>query len=165
MPEHVPSPTDRNPNVRREPSDASVRGLLAVLTVLLIFGVLVVSGVWQLFAWYEGRLDSDRAAASPLSPGPSPPPPPEPRLEEVDRRDGRALDAAASLAAGETELQRYARTLESGFVRVPIGRAMDRLADKLPVRPEPPAEDARRAGGLVDGGGPNSGRLFQKGGR
>jgi hypothetical protein len=161
----MPSPEDRNPNVRREGSDASLGCVLIVIALILISGAVITSGVWQAFAWYEGRLTADRTAASPLAPGPSPPPPPEPRLEQVDRLGGRSPGGASAAATGERELNRYGGTPETGFVRIPIGRAMDLLADKLPARPAPPADDARRAGGLVDHGGPNSGRLFKKGDR
>ena len=60
-------------------------------------------------------------------------------------------------------LHRYGRADEDGFVYIPIDRAMKMLAKKLPARA---AQDERpsRANGLVDGGEPNSGRLFKKGG-
>ena len=70
----------------------------------------------------------------------------------------RGLDARAVRRA-----VRYGRAEEDGFVDIPIERAMKLLANKLPARA---TEDDRasRAGGLVDGGEPNSGRLFKKGG-
>jgi hypothetical protein len=64
-------------------------------------------------------------------------------------------------AAREDLLNRYGTTREEGFVHIPVGRAMTLLENKLPARKEPPAGQRRRGDGLVDGGEPNSGRLFR----
>ena len=59
-------------------------------------------------------------------------------------------------------LYSYGPTHDEDYVHVPIDEAMKQLANKLPVREAPSAEQARREGGLVDAGESNSGRMFRK---
>jgi hypothetical protein len=164
MHDHRPGDSDRNPEVRRERTDANLSWILLVIAAMVFVGVIVHSFVWQWFVGYEQRLDIERQSASPLAAGPKAPTPPEPRLEQIDRLGGQAQDAAASLGVSEAELRRYGHSDESGFVHIPIDRAMDRLAGKLPTK-QATAEQDRRSNGLIDDGASNSGRLFQKGGR
>jgi hypothetical protein len=68
---------------------------------------------------------------------------------------GGPLTAIVALDAGT-------RIPEHGFIRIPIRRAMDLLANKLPARQEPPVSQRRKANGLVDAGESNSGRMFRE---
>jgi len=156
MPEPQP-----NPEVRREPSDASLKWVLWVLAAGIVAAVLLHWWTWDLFEFLGGRIGAGRQPGHALSQGPDQLEPREPRLEQVDRLAGRAPDAAAD-AASESDVSRYGRGDAAGYVRVPIDRAMDRLAGTFPVRSAPPPDEARRAGGLVDAGEPNSGRAFRR---
>jgi hypothetical protein len=152
MPEHR-----ENPEVRREPSDASLKWVLGVLAAVVVLAVAIHWGTWKVFGSFQRHLAGEHPPVHALSPGPEAPTPPEPRLEQVDRLAGREPNASA-----EPDPNRYGASDERGYVRVPVERAMDALAGKLPSRPAPPAEQTRRAGGLVDAGEPNSGRAFRK---
>jgi hypothetical protein len=156
MPEPQP-----NPNVRREPSDASLKWVLWILAAGILAAVLIHWGTWRLYGRFQERRAAERRPGHALSPGPDQPEPREPRLEQVDRMAGRAPDAVAD-AAAESDASRYGPGDATGYVRVPIERAMDRLLGKAPVRSAPPPDQSRRAGGLLDAGEPNSGRAFRK---
>ena len=89
--------------------------------------------------------------------------PAEPRLEQIDRQEGMESANAYEIEASKlATLNSYGPTGEEGFVHIPIGRALELLEGKLPARKEPSAEQRKRQNGLVDGGGPNSGRLFRE---
>ena len=89
--------------------------------------------------------------------------PPEPRLEQINRLE---KDKVSNTFAREKEkedfLHSYGQTPEKGYVHVPIERAMDLLAGKLPARKEQPKDkQSLRENGLLDGGAPNSGQMFR----
>ena len=153
---HPESPL-KNPSVRRERSDVSFRGVMVVIAAALVAGLVIHVVVYSFFQGYRHRLDVERRSSFPLSAGPEMPTPPPPRLEQVDR-----LSGSESPPPRDEALHRYDRGGENGFVRVPIERAMERLAGKLPARDQPDEEKSRGAGGLVEDGAPNSGRLFKK---
>jgi hypothetical protein len=150
-----------NSDVRREMSDASLKWVLGILAAGIVAAVVIHWGTYRLFERYERRIAAERKPGHALAPAAEQPAPPEPRLEQVDRLTGKAPDAVADMAA-EQGLNRYGPGDEPGFVRVPVERAIDRLAGRLPVRAAPPAEESRRAGGLLDAGEPNSGRVFRR---
>ncbi len=63
----------------------------------------------------------------------------------------------------ESELHNYGPAERSGYVHIPIERAMQLIPEKLPVRKDQPSDDQlRRQNGLVDDGEPNSGRMFRE---
>jgi len=101
-----------------------------------------------------------RESPFPLAPEPSKTLPPEPRLEQLDRLKGvESSNAYERQLSKEEVLASYGPTEEKGFVHIPIEQAMHYLAGKLPARPE--QADDQRASGLLDAGGPNSGRMFR----
>jgi hypothetical protein len=150
---------DQNPSVRYEASDASFCWVVRIVVVALVAAAIIHVGVFAFFRGYRRHLDEIDRSQSPLAPVPSQALPREPRLEQFDRLTD---SGPASDSLPEANLGRYSRAQENGFVRVPIERAMEHLDGKLPARDEPSAEQTRRAGGLVDAGEPNSGRLFRK---
>ena len=85
-----------------------------------------------------------------------------PRLEPLDRSAAtETTDVFAKQLAMENALHSYGNTTEPGFVHIPIEQAMKLVAPTLPVRhagAQPPAKGF----GLVDGGEPNSGRLYSE---
>jgi hypothetical protein len=149
-----------NPDVRHEPRDVQLKPLLLVLGTVLVAAAAIYVAVWLFFSGYQANQDRVKASTYPLAdvPSSSGALPKGPRLEQIDRlSSGGELQPPAADGYGEGD--------EAGFVRVPVERAMDHLAGKLPSRPEPDADARRRAGGLVAAGESNSGRTFRKGGR
>jgi hypothetical protein len=164
MPEHAPSPDGRlrNPEVRREPTDVSLKGTLITISVSIAAMIVILIGIDLMFNGWQSQLNRDRQPQFSLTPGPTAGPPPEPRLEQIDRV--RGIDPnVARMGEQLQQLQHYGRSEETGYVEVPIDRAIEHLQGKLPARQEPSAKESRRSGGLIDAGEPNSGRLFKKG--
>lgn len=166
MPEMTPSPDGRlrNPEVRREHSDASLKWILGIIGGSIVALAVILFGLRVLFNGWQNRLSADRQSQFSLAPGPAASPPREPRLEQIDRLKG--IDPHMIQMNQQFEqLNRYGPSEDKGFVQVPIDRAIELLQGKLPARQEPSAKESRRSEGLIDAGEPNSGRLFQKGER
>ena len=110
---------------------------------------------------YRDYETSIKESPFPLQQGPSDGLPAEPRLEQVNRM--AEIEKGNVYLMEETKeriLHSYGSTPEANFVHIPIKRAMDLLANKLPARAEP-AGDAKKENGLVDSGESNSGRMFR----
>ena len=158
-----------HPSVRSEASDASFRSVGAVLVGALVLAVVIFVSVWGFFNCYNDSQSALRKSPYPLAPAPAPAAPgssrglpPEPRLEQLDRLSGiETANVYRREAAKENVLESYGKTDDDGFIHVPVERAIQHLAGKLPDRKdEPPG--AQHANGLVDSGAPNSGRLFRE---
>lgn len=109
-----------HPDVQQEPSDVSVRGVLAFAIGLAALAVVIHIALAVLFSFFAAREAREKESAFPLAmekrqQGVTLPP--EPRLEALDASKARAR-------VGLTEEQQEQ-----------IERAMDQL--KLPVRAEP----------------------------
>ncbi len=153
-----------HPTVQYEPSDASFRWIVGLILGALIFGAVVHFAVQRFFRSYEAYQAEIKASRYPLAAGPGLRKPPEPRLEQVDRMAGiESGNVALRYEAKESVLKSYGPAGE-GYVHIPIDRAIDMLADKLPARANGPGEEqAKRQNGLVDDGESNSGRLLRGG--
>jgi hypothetical protein len=126
------------PRRGHETSDANIRNLIlagVILCGLVIAGLLVSGGVLHYFVGHQG-----------LGPPASPFEnvrmlPPEPRLQVSAPKDLKQYKAAQ-----EELLNSYGWVDENaGIVRIPIGRAMDILAQKgLPLRSAIPAKGGAR---------------------
>jgi hypothetical protein len=128
----------------------------------VVLGIAIYLAVWQFFIHYSDHLAEKGKSTFPLAPAPSAALPPEPRLEELDRLTGNdASNVYARQKAKEDALRRYGGTEETGYVHVPVAKAIDHFANRLPVRKQE-ADEPRHDLGLVDGGESNSGRLFRK---
>jgi hypothetical protein len=168
MVEETPHPEGRpeHPSVRTEKTDASFSGVVIILLATtgfaaIMFGVLL--GVFYKWEQHEAEI---KKSPYPLAARPSTALPPEPRLEPLDRTSGiEKSDVYLRLERKEDVMNSYGPTPEEGYVHIPVGRAMDLLAGKLPARAAPPAEAARKADGLTDSGESNSGRMFREGPR
>lgn len=164
---------ENNPEVRCEPRDVRLKPVLVTLAVALVAGVAIHVAVWLYFHAYRAHQDRVKASAFPLAEVPADGPPAGPRLEQVQRLPPETGKGALPAPEANREayhpsrrsLDGYGEAGERGFVRVPVERAMDHLAGKLPSRKEPDADERRRSGGLVASGESNSGRAFRKGGR
>jgi hypothetical protein len=153
-----------HPSVRHERTDANFRWILGLVIAAAVLGLVVFGVVWLLFREEHNRLAEARKSSFPLAPRPSTALPPEPRLEQLDRlSEIERSNVYVRQKAKEEILASYGATDEKGFVRIPIEQAMKVLATtkKLPVREEK-AGPRRRDNGLVGGGEPNSGRLFNR---
>ncbi len=154
-----------HPHVRHERTDVRFRPVLISIVIAMCFAAFVHWVILEFFYSYRGYQQAIKQSPFPVAPSPGvaedPRRIPEPRLEQVDRLAGVARENVYERQlAKEKELHGYGPTEETGYVHVPIERAMDRLAGQLPARHES-ADGRRRDGGLVDAGEPNSGRMFR----
>ena len=137
-----------------------------VMVSLVVLAVLIHVVLWGFFRKREEHQSAIKQSPFPLAAQPSSSLPPEPRLEPLDRTSGvEASNVYLRLEEKEAATRRYGPTTEEGYVHIPVGRAMDLLAGKLPARAAPPAEAERKAGGLTDSGESNSGRMYREGPR
>jgi hypothetical protein len=168
MVEETPRPEGRveHPEVKTEESDVSFTAVAIVLATLLVLAVLMHVVLWGFFRKREQQESDLKRSPFPLAAQPSSSLPPEPRLEPLDRTSGvESSNVYLRLEQKEALLTRYGETPEEGYVHIPVGRAMDLLAGKLPARAAPPADAERKAGGLTGSGESNSGRMYREGPR
>jgi hypothetical protein len=172
---HHPDRAGENRSVRYERTDADYRWVLGILLASLILAAIMFSAVGWFFNAFERYQAKIKGSPYSLAPGPSTGLPEQPRLEQIDRLTngeqggaGRAPDASSLIphppakVPDEVHLASYGPTDEKGFIYIPVERAMEFLVKTLPSRPASSSEDSKRQNGLVDGGGPNSGRMFRK---
>lgn len=150
------------PAVKYERRDVYVGWTLAVLGIFALFGAVLHYAIWT-FLWSEQH---DQAAARrmgfPLAEHPSRQLPPQPRLEPLEPSDEeRRAIMPPSVAVRAEQLHSYGKTDDPGYIHVPIARAIEHLAGKLPVRKQSDKPE-RADSGLLDAGESNSGRLFRK---
>jgi hypothetical protein len=150
-------------SIRTEKSDASFGWVLGLIIGAMCFVALVQWAILRFYNDYEAYQAKIKASRYPLATTPSTGLPPEPRLEQVNRMaEIESPNVFLREASKESVLRGYGATQEKGYVHIPIDRAMDYLADKLPAREEQPAaEQRKRQDGLVDYGASNSGRMFR----
>lgn len=154
-----------HPEIRHEPSDANFKAILKIVIGAMVFAAVVHFAILMFFKGYRAHEDRVKKSPYALAPAPSMELPREPRLEQIDRMEGvERPDIRARLTAKEDVLNSYGPTDERGYVHIPVEKAIEMLAGKLPARKEPP-RGTGKGNGLVDGGGPNSGRLLRKEGR
>jgi hypothetical protein len=168
MVEPSPHPGGRaeNPEIKTEASDISFTGVAVVLGTLVVLAVLIHLVLWGFFVKREQHLSDVKRSPFPLAERPSEALPPEPRLEPLDRTSGvEKSNVYLRLERKEEVMNSYGKTPEEGYVHIPVGRAMDLLAGKLPARAAGPADAERKAGGLTDSGESNSGRMYREGPR
>ena len=129
-----PRTTPEHPLVHVERTDVSYRGVMWVLLASIPLAVVIHVGVFWYFRAAHEKLADDRRSTFPLAPAPVMALPRKPRLEQLDRLSGSEQDTLLRDANQRAALNSYAPGDAPGFVRVPIERAMQRLADKLPAR-------------------------------
>ncbi len=154
----------RHPSVRYEPKDANFRWIIGLILAAITFGVFLQFTVWDFFRGERDRLADTRRSKYPLAPRPSTALPPEPRLEQLDRlRGDEVVNVYVRQELKLDRLSRYGQADEKWYVHIPIDRAMEVLGTgkQLPARSEQAGGKPRDLG-LVDGGEPNSGRMFNR---
>jgi hypothetical protein len=155
-----------HPSVRHEKSDASLRWVLGLLLGAMVLAVIIFGSISWFFHDYNAYQSNLRRSAFPLAPDAQKrleTLPPEPRLEQVDRLRGSEASNGFKREQAQQEILGSYGPLpgEEGFIHVPIDVAMKYLAGKLPARAEKTDAEAHD-NGLVDGGQPNSGRMFRR---
>ncbi len=157
-----PDGVPEHPSVRFERTDVSFLGFLLVLVAAATVAFILFTLVWWFFKDYNRRESEIKKSPFPLAPVPANGLPPEPRLEQLDRAEGvERPNVYRREEAKEEALREFGPADEPGFARVPIDRAMKAVAGRLPAEPGS-RRRAAKSYGLVDGGGPNSGRLFRE---
>ena len=150
-------------SVRREPRDVRALWIVAVFSAGVILGAILLFVVWGLFEHSEREQRQVKASTYPLAPQPSLALPREPRLDPLNKTLGnKEADVYARESANEARINTFGPSNEKGFVRIPIGEAIKLAVKQLPARKQPPKEAAGKDSGLRDGGGPNSGRVYQE---
>jgi hypothetical protein len=166
MAEEIRHPDGRieHPTVRFEHTDASFPWIFGIIVAAGILGILIHWAVWLFFADTRADLDQARRSPYPLAPRPAIELPPEPRLEQLDRlTENTESNVYVQQKLREVRLSRYGPTGEKGYVHVPIEQAMQYLATRKKLRSRTEkAESIPRDNGLVGGGEPNSGRMFNR---
>jgi hypothetical protein len=150
----------RHPTVRFEHTDVRVRPVIIVIAAFACLGVAILWGVWAWFGSNNRHESVIKESPFPLAEQPSMKLPAEPRLEQLDRMADKPADAFPRLEAKEEVLNGFGPTNESGFVHIPIKRAMALIVDKLPAEKGPPPGPSKSTG-LLDDGEPNSGRVYR----
>ena len=147
---HHPDGRIEHPSVRHEQSDASFGWVLGLIIGAAILGVIIHYAVRAFLAHSVATAATERGSRFPLGGGPSKALPPEPRLGQLNR--------LAGIPSSNVNIREEARlailnsvgfTQETGFVHIPIDRAMRLLADKLPARAADASVMGITAGGLV----------------
>lgn len=166
-PESPPSPDGppagpQHPEVHYERTDVRLRGVLVVIAGIACLASFHYWIVWWWFNRYNASESAMKRSPYPLAPAPSAKLPAEPRLEELERiANIQKEDVYVREKAKETILNGLGPTDETGFVHIPIKRAMQMVAGKLPAGPAPPPGPVKD-NGLLDHGEPNSGRLYRR---
>lgn len=159
---HHPDGRIEHPSVRHERRDLNFGCICSLLLGAMGFAAVVHYVVWLFFLRYTAYENVVHRSPYPLAPTPSLKLPPEPRLDPLNMKEQIARgNVYVRQGNNEQILSTVGHTAEPGFVHIPIERAMDLLAGKLPVAAQPPAELSRRSNGLLDSGGPNSGRVLR----
>ncbi len=151
------------PLAGHEASDVRFRAVLIGVVVVVLLGAGQFYWVWLFFRDTERQANESRQADGEVTTHELILPP-EPRLEQLDRVAGiETSEVRAIEAPKERLLSTYGATDETGFIHIPIQRAMDLALDQLPVRKQPPSRDGLvKDRGLLDSGESNSGRLFRE---
>jgi hypothetical protein len=171
----IPRPADSNPPIEVHHADGNIEHPLVRYEITdvrwqrVVVGILVAAGLaalhfYVVLKYHNYRQQSQRElyrSSFPLAQRPTAKLPDHPRLEPLDQTSGTGhSEFARGLAAQERLLRSAGLADEEGFVHIPIDRAMEILADTLPVRDSQPPGPVKD-NGLVDGGEPNSGRLLR----
>ncbi len=150
--EHLDSPY--------EEKDIHLKPILALLIATGCVFAIMFAIDWYFFHAVKRTEAQDKASPYPFAPNGASPLPRPPRLDQIDRMaDQPGQSYYDRLVEMERQLHSLGPTDEKGFVHIPIEQAMKEIVTRLPVRKEPPAEEAK----AVHAGGSNSGRMLPGG--
>ncbi len=183
QPEEVPRPTDlpsqtvahqetsakeirhpdgriEHPSIRRELSDVRFLPVFTVILCIVVLGAVIFYTMWIMLHGLEPETNSSayanqQAVDSAL--------PAAPRLEPLERlSENESVNVFNRQLAAERKLTSFGPTDQPGFVHIPIEQAIKLIVPKLPIRKTPESREAGMDDGLLDGGGPNSGRIYRE---
>ena len=121
-------PTNANPD-RHEPTDIDIRPVKIFAAIFAICAVIIHLGLLWLFK-HDGRAATHPDVVN--SHVKSVPTAPEPRIQGVPTFHGPVprLDMDNLRRESQQRLNSYGKSEDAGFVRIPIDRAMQILADR-----------------------------------
>ena len=152
-----------HPSVRSEPHVLPLGRIMATIVAVMVTGGILFYFVWIFFVARENQQLAVKASNYPLATAPRMQLPAQPRLVPLDRLTGNeSANVYDRELAYENKLNSYGPTDEAGFVHIPIAEAIKMIVPKLPVRSSAAPLDSYKGDGLLDGGEPNSGRVYQK---
>jgi hypothetical protein len=130
-----------------EHSDVSARGILLFIGILAVFLIASSGLLWLLFDYLAVQQARIKHSRFPLAVADRERPlvdrlPPDPRLEGLDPESSIRSGVAGWPSLGPAQLEKDRHALSSygwldakaGIAQIPIERAIDLLAGKLPVR-------------------------------
>jgi hypothetical protein len=158
---HHPDGRIEHPHVQFEHHDASFVGVALVLVGMMGVAAFLFCMVLWFYRSYERYQAAIKKSPFPLATQPLENLPRQPRLEQLDRLENTQRSDAYVREASKEEMLHSYGTAEKGFVHIPIDRAMDLVANKLPAAKEQRGKQPKE-NGLVDSGTSNSGRMFRK---
>jgi|SRR5882724_4114075 len=125
-------PPTAESSARHEPTDIDTGPLKIVAMVFVIAAVVIPLALWRLFKHYEKTAthpDRNMVNSKVQTAGPSAP---EPRIQGVPTFHGNVPRADMEQLRRESQqrLNSYGKSEDAGFVRIPIDRAMQILAEK-----------------------------------
>jgi hypothetical protein len=149
-----------HPTIRRELTDVRFLPVFTVILGIVVLGAIIIYATWIVLHGLEPGISSfahsKRGTVDSTLPA-------EPRLEPLERLSGNeSANAFDRQLAAERKLTSYGPTDEQGFVHIPIEQAIKLIVPKLPIRKTPACQGAGMDDGLLDGGGPNSGRIYRE---
>lgn len=121
--------SDEHPKHGHERRDISIRGIVIFGGILAGSTAIVLLLIAWMFHFFTGLERKSHVPPSPLAVTRRPPP--EPRLQVSPSDDLKTMQAAE-----DAQLNNYAWVnRQTGIVRIPVGRAIELLAERgLPVR-------------------------------
>ena len=129
MPDHVVD-SPHGGTARHEPTDIETRPVRIAAIIFGIAMIVILLVLLWLFKFYERTATHpDRPNTHVTKAGPAAP---EPRIQGVPEFHGNVprADMDQLRAESQQRLQSYGKSEEAGFVRIPIDRAIDILADR-----------------------------------
>jgi hypothetical protein len=163
--EHPGAPVE-NPEIRHEPSEIRISGILFFGVGLLVLTVIAYVCLWGMMAGLGRREDVEKQSAFPLAveqrrqlqTEDRQPLPPSPRLEGISPAQ-RALQGEPGQAPEVVELNRRGWIDEqAGLVNLPVEEAMRSLPKSLPARKEGSDAEPRLPTRASSGRAPEGGR-------
>jgi len=121
------------PDARHEPLDINTRPLKIAALIFVIAMVVIFLALWLLFNRYEKTATHpDRKLVNSQVRNAATPTAPEPRIQGVPSFHGNVprVDMEQLRHDSDQRLHSYGKSDEPGFVRIPIDRAMQILAEK-----------------------------------
>ena len=122
-----------DPSARHEPTDIDTRPLKIVAWIFGISAVVIPLALLLLFKHYEKTATApDRQLVNSQVQKDAAPSAPEPRIQGVPAFHGNVPRADMDQFRRESQqrLSSYGKSQDQGYVRIPIDRAIDILADR-----------------------------------